>query len=162
MRRLSDELNASCTNFMLRIDLSYGYYEFHGAGIVVQRSDKRESSASSEWLLKKSINVVLKDCRMPLTNFHLLLFGVTITIIKKVGNVVAFSFSLVFAVRAKLDSRYLQRQYSTSIFNLNHIDLIQKYQIYNGVIYHRWMGVTPIPVSMCNITKLCNTYYRRY
>ena len=52
------------------------------------------------------------DCRLLLTNFHLLLFGVTTTIITKVGEVVAFSVSLVSAVRAKLDSCYLQRQIS--------------------------------------------------
>ena len=50
-----------------------------------------------------------------LMNFHLLLFGVTKTIITKVGDVVAFSVSLVSAVRAKLDSCYLQRQFS--LFN---------------------------------------------
>ncbi len=52
------------------------------------------------------------DCRLLLTNFHLLLFGVTTTIITKVGEVVAFSVSLVSAVRAKLDSCYLQRHIS--------------------------------------------------
>ena len=64
------------------------------------------------------------DCRLLLTNFHLLLFGVTTTIITKVGEVVAFSVSLVSAVRAKLDSCYLQRQISlflsTSEFHQQH------------------------------------------
>ena len=52
-----------------------------------------------------------------LTSFHLLLFGVTITTIIKVGNAVAFSLSLVSAIRAKLDARYLQRQTSYSKTN---------------------------------------------
>jgi len=55
------------------------------------------------------------DCQIKLTNFHLLLFGVTITTIIMVGKVVASSVSLVSAVRAKLDSCYLQRQISFSI-----------------------------------------------
>jgi hypothetical protein len=49
-----------------------------------------------------------------LTNLNLLLFGVTITIIIMVGKAVAFSISLVSAVRAKSDSCYLQRQFSFS------------------------------------------------
>ena len=144
----------SCTIFKLRSDLRCGYYDFRGACIVVQQSDKREPSTDNEELSKKRNDVYQKNCWTLHTNFHLLLFGVTITIIIKVGKVVAFSLSLVSAVRAKLDSCYLQRQVSIS-------ELIRKYQIQTGKNHHRWMGLTPVKISAHKV-KHCDTYYRRH
>ena len=79
-------------------------------------------------------------CQTLLKNFHLQLFGVTITIITKVGDVVAFSISLVSAVRAKLDSRYLQRQISLSISD-------QKFHNCQVRIYPSGKNLIPIPIS---------------
>ncbi len=79
-------------------------------------------------------------CQALLTNFHLLLFGVTITIITKVGDVVAFSISLVSAVRAKLDSRYLQRQFSLSIS-------VRKFHNRQVRIYPAAYNLIPTPIS---------------
>ena len=138
---------------MLLSDLSCGYYDFRGADIVVQQLAKRESSRNNKRLFKKRINVYQNICQTPLTNFHLLLFGVTTTIITKVGNVVAFSLSLVSAVRAKLDSYYLQRQVSFSHIPLRNINHIRE-------INYRRKGL--VPVFRTQVIKRCNTDYRRY
>ena len=139
---------------MLRSVPCCGYYEFRGAGIVVQQSNKRKSTTDKNWFLKKPINVIQKDCRASLTIFHLLLFGVTTTIIIKVGKVVASSVSLVSAVRAKLDSCYLQRQVSIS-------EIIQTNNNQSRDIFDRWMRLAPVPVSKHKIFKRNGTYYRR-
>ncbi len=89
------------------------------------------------------------DCRMLLTNFHLLLIGVTKTIITKVGEVVAFSVSLVSAVRAKLDSCYLQRQISL----LNSSQQLNHFQTH---FYSHRVELAPVVVS-----KRSESYKRR-
>lgn len=124
--------------------------------IVVQQSDIRTSSTFNEGhLLKLFKNTCHKCCWILPTNFHLLLFGVARTIIIKVGNVVAFSISLFSAVRAKLDSRYLQRQFSIS-------QLITKFPIHTEINgYHR-IGLVPAPVTKRQIFSPYQRNYRRW
>lgn len=121
---------------------------------MVQQSDKSKSSSDKKWVLKKPVNISQKDCLASQTIFHLLLFGVTTTITIVVGNVVAYSLSLVSAVRAKLDSCYLQRQISIS-------EIFQTDQIQTREIYHRGVGLAPVLVSNRKTNKRSDTYYRR-
>jgi hypothetical protein len=123
--------------------------------IVVQQSNIRTSSTVTEGhSLKQSIYVCQKSCWILPTNFHLLLFGVTKTIIIKVGNVVAFSLSLFSAVRAKLDSRYLQRRFSIS-------QSITKFHIQTEINCYPRIGLLPVPVSKHKIFSPYQRNYRR-
>lgn len=59
----------------------------------------------------------LDSYRKHLTDFHLLRFGVDKTTKIKVGEVVAYNIDIcVSAVRAKPDSRYMQRPFSSFSF----------------------------------------------
>ena len=122
---------------------------------MVQQIDIRTPSTVNEGhVLKQRINACQKSCWILPTNFHLLLFGVTKTIIIKVGNVVAFSLSLFSAVRAKLDSRYLQRQFSIS-------HSITKFHIDTEINCYPRIGLVPVPVSKHQISSLYQRNYRR-
>jgi len=89
------------------------------------------------------------DCHKIRTIFHLLLLGVTITTIIKVGKVVAFSVSLFSAVRAKLDSCYLQRHISFSWFD-------RPFLIYlpENILNH----AKPVPIG---VMEHCSSYTQR-
>ena len=104
---------------------------------------------------RKQYQCCPNKCRVILIDFHLLLIGVYKTIITMVGEVVASSPSLhISAVRAKLDSRYMQRQL---LFPFNQQFESKSNGEDSG---YRCVGLMPIPVSDCG-NNFRNRYYRK-